>query len=141
MSTGDGPRHAGDALSALLDGELSEDEATRVRAHVAACDACTAELVEVRAARGWMRALPPVDLPFGFVERIVRSPRRRRLGAAALGTAAAASVAFLGMLPTREEPVRPAVATLVRTHAITASVDGDSVSGLATAGVPVRFGP
>ena len=133
--------HAGDALSALLDDELTGREEADVRAHLVECGACAAELEALGAARLWVRKLPRVDPPLGFFERQLSSRRRRRVGAAALVAAAALSVAFVGMLPTREEPVKPPVASLVRTHAITASVDGDSLSELATAGVPVSFRP
>jgi anti-sigma factor RsiW len=139
MSASDGSRHVGDALSAFVDGELSELEADVVSAHVAHCAACAAELEDIRAARALLRTLPAVDAPFGLVERMHRTARRRRMAAAAMGAAAVASVVFVGSLPAREKPVKPAVATLVRTHAITASVDGDSLTGLATAGVPVSF--
>jgi anti-sigma factor RsiW len=139
MSVGDGLSHVGDALSAFLDGELGAAAALAVHEHVTACPACAAELDAVRDARAWVRALPPVDPPFGVLERMRRTGRRRRVAAAGMAAAAVASVAFVGSLPARERPVKPAVATLVRTHAITASVDGDSVTGLATASVPVSF--
>lgn len=133
-----GAGHAGDALSALLDGRLDAADERVVRAHLAGCPACAAELRDVELARSWLRALPAVDPPFGFYERLLGS-RRRRWGAASLAAAAAASVAFVSVLPAREAPVKPAVASLIRTHAVTASVDGDPVSQLATAGVPVTF--
>ena len=100
---------------------------------------CAAELRQVETARSWVRGLPAVDPPFGFYERLLDTRRRRRWAAAAMVAAAAASVAFVGTLPAREAPVKPAVANLIRTHAVTASVDGDPVSRLATAGVPVSF--
>lgn len=133
--------HAADALSALLDGELSMADESSVRTHLAGCADCTAELEQVLTARSWVRALPMVDPPFGFYERLLGTRRRRGWAAASMVAAAAASVAFVGTLPAREDPVKPAVATLVRAHAITASVDGDPLSQLAAAGVPVSFRP
>jgi anti-sigma factor RsiW len=133
--------HAGDALSALLDGELPPDDEQAVRAHLASCPTCEAELEEVRSARSWVQALPAVDPPFGLIERLSATRRRRWWAAASLAAAAAVSVAFVGALPAREAAVDPAVANLVRTHAVTASVDGEPVSQLATAGVPVSFRP
>jgi anti-sigma factor RsiW len=138
-SGGAGAEHAADALSALLDGQLAGADERSVRAHVARCPACAAELRAVDLARSWVRGLPAVDPPFGFYERLVATPRRRRWAAASLAAAAAASVAFVGVLPAREAPVSPAVASLIRTHAVTASVDGDLVSQLAPAGVPMSF--
>jgi anti-sigma factor RsiW len=131
--------HPTDALSALLDAELAAADELVVRAHLAGCPACAAELHAVAEARSWVRGLPAVDPPFGFYERLLATPRRRRWAAASLVAAAAASVAFVGVLPAREAPVNPAVATLIRTHAVTASVDGDPVSQLATVGVPMSF--
>jgi anti-sigma factor RsiW len=136
-----GSDHAGDALSALLDAQLSATDERVVRAHLEVCPACAAELRAVEQARSWVRGLPAVDPPFGLYERLLGSRRRRRWGVASLAAAAVASVAFVGVLPAHEAPVRPAVATLIRTHAVTASVDGDPVSQLATAGVPVSFRP
>jgi len=133
--------HAAEALSALLDAQLAPADEHLVRAHLAGCPACAAELRQVEMARSWVRGLPPVDPPSGFYERLLDTPRRRRWAVASLAAAAAASVAFVGVLPAREAPVKPAVATLIRTHAVTASVDGDPVSQLATAGVPVSFRP
>jgi anti-sigma factor RsiW len=134
-----GSDHAADALSALLDGQLAPADEQIVRSHLAGCPACAAELREVEMARAWVRGLPIVEPPVGFYERLLATPRRRRWGAASLAAAAAASVAFVGVLPAREAPVKPPVAALIRTHAVTASVDGDPVSHLATAGVPMSF--
>jgi anti-sigma factor RsiW len=136
-----GAEHAAEALSALLDAQLAAADEQAVRALVARCPACAAELRQVETARSWVRALPAVDVPFGFYERLLDTRRRRRWAAASLAAAAAASVAFMGVMPSREAPVKPAVANLIRTHAVTASVDGDPVSQLATAGVPVSFRP
>jgi anti-sigma factor RsiW len=132
--------HAGDALGALLDGELDAADEVAVHAHLEGCPSCTAELAQVRAARSWVRALPAVEPPFGFYERLL-APRRRRWAAASMAAAAVASLVAVVAMPPREDPVRPPVASLVRTHAITASVDGDPVSQLAPAGVPVSFRP
>ena len=148
MSTG----HLGDALSALLDGELPRPQEEAARAHLAACPACTEELLAVRQARAWVRALPPVEPPFGFYERILRgapvsvdafvptSSLRRRAGVAALG-AAAAAVTVLGIGSPSPRPVSPAVPRLVEAHATSASVGADLLSKLAPVGVPISFGP
>ena len=142
-----GSAHLGDALSALLDGELAAGQEEVARAHLARCPECAEELVAVRAARTWVRALPPVDPPFGFYERILldRGPLqvpanlRRRAGLAALGVAAAA-VTVLGVGSPSPRPVNPAVPRLVEAHATSASVGADLLSKLAPVGVPVSFG-
>jgi anti-sigma factor RsiW len=138
--------HLGEVLSALLDGELAAGQEEVARAHLARCPACADELAAVRQARTWVRALPPVDPPFGFYERMlldangyqVRPGLRRRAGLAALG-AAAAAVTVLGVGSPSPRPVNPAVPRLVEAHATSASVGADLVSKLAPAGVPVSF--
>ncbi|MDQ6910828.1 MAG: zf-HC2 domain-containing protein, partial [Actinomycetota bacterium] len=93
--------HLGDALSALLDGELSAEEAAPVGAHLAVCEVCTRDLEAERAVRSRLRGLPPQQPPSGFVERLARSHhvagrrRRCRVGVAVLGATAAASFAVL----------------------------------------------
>jgi anti-sigma factor RsiW len=139
---GPGP-HLGDALTALLDGELSAEEAPAVDAHLAACAVCAAELDALGAVRSGLRALPPEEPPFGFVERLarphhVRGRRRRwRVGVAALGASAAASLAVLLVSSPTNAPVSPQMTRLVEAHATSAS--GDPISQLTPIGVPVSF--
>ncbi len=64
------PDHLGDALSGLLDGELAADQAQAARSHLGGCPSCAEELLAVGQARTWLRALPPVEAPFGFYERL-----------------------------------------------------------------------
>ncbi len=143
--------HLGDALSALLDGELPRLEEEAARAHLAGCPNCAEELRAVRQARTWVRAVPPVEPPFGFYERMLRGAPpavpafaaqpglRRRAGMAALG-AAAAAVTVLGIGSPSPRPVSPPVPRLVEAHATSASVGADLLSKLAPVGVPVSFG-
>lgn len=143
--------HLGDALSGLLDGELPAPQQEAARAHLLGCPTCAEELRAVGQARDWVRALPPVEPPFGFYERALREGRhagrptafgpslRRRAGLAALGAAAAAAT-VLGIGSPRAAPVSPAVPRLVEAHAASASVGADLLSKLAPVGVPVSFG-
>ncbi|HJV08320.1 MAG TPA: zf-HC2 domain-containing protein, partial [Acidimicrobiales bacterium] len=75
MSGFGGGSHLGDALSALLDGELPVAQADQAHAHLAQCPVCAHELAAVTQARSWVRALPPVDPPFGFYERMLLDRR------------------------------------------------------------------
>ena len=147
-----GQTHLGDALSALLDGELSVAQQEAARAHLAACPECADELAAVGQARSWVRGLPQVDPPFGFYERIlldrpvprpapfgVGPARRRRAGLAALG-AAAAAVTVLGVGSPAARPVNPTMPQLVEAHAASASVGADLLSKLAPVGAPISFG-
>jgi hypothetical protein len=85
-------------LDRFLMGDLSDPEAERVRAHLAACSRCTAAVGGLRTARE--QPLPPLRLL-----RLAPPPARprlwRRAVAAGLGLAAAAS-AVLVLRPTVE---------------------------------------
>ncbi len=75
--TADDPRagtpapHPGDALSALLDGELGDVDAAAARHHLAGCPTCEAELAVTSQARSSLRGLPPVEPPAGFIEGLI----------------------------------------------------------------------
>ena len=139
-----GGRHLGDELSALLDGELTGRVADEARAHLAGCRACSDELAAVGEARSWVRALPSVEPPADFYERLRAGPaaavvplRPRRVGIAVLAASAAASLAFLGLASPQEPATSPPVARLVEAHAT--AVGTDPLSQLVSAGVPVSF--
>ena len=138
-----GTEHPADAISAFLDGELSPQEETEVQAHLVGCLACRHEMEAVSVARLWIRALPPVEPPFGLYERMLQPyrPGRRRVAMAFLGAAAAVAAAIVSVAPARQAPVSPSVATLIEAHATSASVDGDPLTNLAPAGVPVSIDP
>jgi anti-sigma factor RsiW len=145
-----GAGHLGDALSALLDGELASGPLEAARGHLAACPDCVAELRAVSQARTWVRALPPVDPPFGFYERVLRhdtgarivrspAPLRRRAGLAVVGLAATAAT-VLGVGSPQQSPAVPSVPHLVQAHAASTTVSFDLVSKLSPMAVPVSFG-
>lgn len=132
--------HGGDALSALLDGELGPEEERALLAHLSACAACAADLEAERSVRSAVRRLPVVEPPFGLYERLLlRQSRRRGLVAAAGGVAA--SLALVVLATPRPSTVDPPVPDLVEVHAAASSRTGDPVSQLAPAGVPVTFRP
>ena len=136
--------HLGDALSALLDNELSSAALREAEAHLANCPACQAELGDIAGARAAVRALPIHPWPPGWWEELIGHPpsvvsvrpTRRALWAAV--AAAAAAVAL--WLP-REPQVTPVLPALADTHAVRASVTGDPLTQLAPIAVPVSFGP
>jgi hypothetical protein len=113
--------HAGDALSALVDGELAPDEEAAVRAHVAECPACAEELEDIRRNRRVVRLLPAVDVPHDVTARLlavdggvvsVLGPRRRLAAAVAV----AASVAALALVGGSPEPVTASLTGAVEAH-------------------------
>jgi len=79
-------KHAGfrDQLSPYVDGALSLAEATRLEAHLAACDACRADLDELRSTVSAVRELPRADVPrsFALTPRMLE-PRTAAPGASA----------------------------------------------------------
>lgn len=139
--TGVDDSHPGDSLSALLDGELSSEQEAAVQGHLVGCAPCRHEMESVAVARLWVRALPPVDPPFGLYERMLQPyrPGRRRVAMAFVGAAAAVAAVLLSVAPAPQQSVDPSVATLIEAHATSASVDGDPLSNLAPAGVPVSI--
>jgi predicted anti-sigma-YlaC factor YlaD len=118
-------QRAREAVSAQLDGELSELGSARLSAHLRACAACAAYALEAAAISTRLRAAPlerptrPIELPSS----------RRTLGvrvaatAAVAAAAALASVALGHSLGSSHQPGRTA------THALTApSLQQDIVS-------------
>ena len=91
-------------LSALLDGELSEERETEVRAHAASCPRCARRLDALRSVDGLLASAPAPPVPHDLRARLdariaadARPPRLRRLGRPALGFAAAAAAAVLAL--------------------------------------------
>jgi len=149
--------HLGDALSALLDGELGDADAAAARAHLATCSTCEAELAATGQARSWLRGLSPVEPPTDFFERLIANPpttsrdatvtpigeapsqrRRWRAGVAAMSACAAVTVVVLGMAAPRDPPASPPLGRFIVAHETEVGV-GDPVSELATAVVPLGF--
>lgn len=129
--------HLGEALSALVDGQLAYDDEAAALAHLAGCDECAAELASVTALRNLVRALPPVEPLRPLVALPVGHRRPSRL--AGMLAAAAAMVAMLllsGVQP--DAGTGPQVAQLVQVHT-TSPVNADPMSQLAPAALPVSF--
>ena len=120
--------HAGDTLSALLDGALTVDEAATVREHVERCDACTRELDDVRDARRLVRSLDAVEAPAWFLaslledDRVVvplRRGRRAVLAAVSGSVAAGLLLLVVAAASVSLSAVDPEVAASVERHAST----------------------
>jgi hypothetical protein len=94
--TGTGPTgadtgHLDEALSAYLDGELDAHSAQLAYQHLSICGYCRAELDAMSVVRTTLRNAPPIEPPFGFIERTIRQRRRRPVApvvAAVVGIAA-----------------------------------------------------
>jgi hypothetical protein len=112
--------HSGDhildeTLSALLDEQLSGDEARITRAHLDVCSACQERLEHLRSVVAMLRGLPELAPPRDFVlgPRIVAEPpnvvRLRRWYTVARAGAASLAAVFvllsLGVLYVDSQPV------------------------------------
>ncbi len=99
-------------LSALVDNELTADELTLVRAHLAQCEACRASLERLTAVKQLLGTLPEHDPPAAYWESlraaaVAAAPARTNVldvirGAfrrPAVSLAALAAVVLLIMLP------------------------------------------
>ena len=96
-------------LDALLAGELSAEDAERVRAHAAACATCTRSLAWQKLERGWLaqraRRMPSRPaLSFSALEARLKVPAPRQaqwshVGRMALGAAAAVLFVALSLMP------------------------------------------
>ncbi len=118
------PPESFDLLSAYLDSELAPAEVAHVEDLIARSPEHRAELKRVEEARTWLRALPPVEPPEGFLERAiaiagrpVAEPKKHRWGAVNLVATAAVWVLVLGFVNmNRSDNVSPDVAGFAQTH-------------------------
>lgn len=99
-----------DVYPDVLNGEADATLAQQVRAHIATCEACSAEAAIVDALRAQR-----VDPPIGLGERIrsaaASPPARQGISRARLVMAASVAIALIGgsaLLRSREETVIPA---------------------------------
>ncbi len=118
------PPDSFELLSAYLDGELTPAEVAQVQDLLERSPEHRAELGRVEQARTWVRALPPVDPPEGFIEqaiatanRPVAEPKKRKWGMLNLVATAAVWVVVLGFVNmSRSNDVSPDAANLAQTH-------------------------
>lgn len=95
--------HPDELLSAFLDDELDEPDASQVTHHLATCDTCLAELDGLRQARAALRGLPDIPPPsslFAAVPDVAaqassRDRGRRAATGVAAGLAALLAAAFV----------------------------------------------
>ena len=91
-----------DWIEPYLDGDLPEDEAARLRGHLAGCPSCAAELELATRIQRELRSLPQPDCPPEVLERVYQEGRgvvvpfkaRRR---ALIGPRLAAAAAVLAL--------------------------------------------
>jgi anti-sigma factor RsiW len=148
-----------DLLSAYLDDELDTDQRARVERQLEGSAEWREVLAELRETRELLRGLPMQEAPASFFDELLRPDaapgvaagvteptsldarrkRRTRVAGWIAGGAAAAAIAAVILMPT-ETRVKPAVATMVSSHAARSSVSEEPVSELAPVATPVRLG-
>jgi hypothetical protein len=139
----EGNEHAGDLLSALLDGELDDGTADSVREHVGVCAVCAAELANVRSIRRSLRLLPSTPMPqesVGLAAHAIRraGARRRRVllvsQAAAVALVGSISLAAVGTNPSAA--VTPELDAAVERHSTAASALSIGLGAASVGGTP-----
>ena len=102
--------HAGEQISAYLDGELARPEIDQLQSHLATCGKCSAELQEMQVVRSAVRSLPLLELPPGLIPEADAEvvPLRRNKGFWV--GAAAAVVALVIAVAAIVTPSTPSVA-------------------------------
>jgi anti-sigma factor RsiW len=122
-------------LSALLDGELGQEERRFVHEHLQQCDACRDAAVEFGAIKGMIGELPRLIAPEAFVSKALvrRRPSVRAVATSTLrgrrrwfvGGAAAAAVAvtLAGLVAPRPTSVPPIEDYMARHVSVSNGVD------------------
>lgn len=102
--------HAGDMISAYLDGELNRSEIDQLKTHLASCGKCAAEMQDMQMVRSAVRSLPMLELPTGLVPEADAEviPLRRNKGFWV--GAAAAAVALVIAIAALVTPSSPSIA-------------------------------
>jgi hypothetical protein len=92
--------HLGDAISALLDGELDVAAASAAESHLAECAECRAEYHAVDRVRSTLRAAPSIEprRALGSAAVVAFEPRRRRRPRSVLTGASIAATAACWLL-------------------------------------------
>ncbi len=131
MSPGPPPDHAGDLVSAFVDGELDEPTAAWVQAHLAECADCAGQADAITATRRWIRELPPVEASTVVGSFLARHRSMVRVGAAFVVASTVAVVALAVTASVLRPTILPEIDELVATHesAVSAATRGGRPGG------------
>jgi anti-sigma factor RsiW len=129
--------HAGELISAYLDGELTGKERQELFDHLSSCGMCAGEMEDMQHVRTAVRSLPMVELPPGLVPEADHEvvPLHRNRGF--LVGAAAAVVALVIAVAALVTPPTPAVSVEELNSRFGARVSIDPAFGPAKVVVPV----
>jgi anti-sigma factor RsiW len=93
--------HAGELISAYLDGELTRREIDQLFKHLSGCGKCAAEMEDIQSVRSSVRSLPLLELPPGLIPEAesesvpLHSNRGFLVGAAAAAVALIIAIAAI----------------------------------------------
>lgn len=93
--------HAGELISAYLDGELTRREIDQLFQHLSGCGRCAAEMEDILSVRSSVRSLPLLELPPGLIPEAeselvpLHSNRGFLVGAAAAAVALIIAIAAI----------------------------------------------
>ena len=108
--------HAGDLVSAHVDGELDEVTEAWVAAHLSTCAGCRRAADEAREAKGWVRSLPAIDGGAAVEGFLARHRATIRTGTAFVGLVAIALGALALTSAALHPEVTPDLDAAVRVH-------------------------
>ena len=101
--------HAGEMISAYLDGELTRSEVDQLFSHLASCGRCAAELEDIQRVRSAVRSLPLLELPVGLVPEadadVVPLHRNRGFLVGAAAAVVAVVIAIAAMVTPSTTPI------------------------------------
>ena len=131
-------RHAGELISAYLDGELIGEERRQLFEHLNSCGVCAAEMDDMQRVRTAIRSLPMVELQPGLVPEaeVEQAPLYRNRGV--LVGAAAAVLALVIAVAALVTPPPPTVSVEDLNSRFGARVSIDPAFGPAKVVVPIE---
>ena len=140
-------------LSAWLDGELDPSERATMDALYAAEPAWAQARDDTASVRDFVRALPDVEPPEGFLESLLTiedgatitdlaaaRARRTRRSTGVMAVLAVAAALLIAIVVPNVTRARPALAADVRVHQAGVAASGDPVSGLVPLGASMKLG-
>lgn len=117
--------HAGDLVSAHIDGELDAGTSAWVEQHLDECPGCRAEAQAAAAARAWVRDLPEADGTSVVRSLLARHRALLRVGGAYVAAVSVAAISLGVTASVLRADVVPDVDDLVAAHQAATAADDE----------------